>query len=225
MKKEASQEKYEEIFRSIKEEKMEWNFEDFLMQTENSHIKTADCAKGYRKTNPKFFWIAASLLLAAALLFVFKFMNKSYLENQNKLVIREIQRQKKTGEINDTMKIDQKTVAVIDTLKFEKKDTIQNEKNETGSDVTDKILSKHARMRRNFKPRYAGDSHAEHRLNNGVPDSSKIYHASYVIVNGKRIEDEGEAIKITKKAVNMLSENMATALGQAKVLEELDIDL
>jgi phage pi2 protein 07 len=39
MKKDQLQDKYDEIFREIKEEKMEWSFDDFLQKAENANLK------------------------------------------------------------------------------------------------------------------------------------------------------------------------------------------
>ena len=68
MKKDQLQDKYNEIFRDIKEEKMDWSFEDFLQTTEGAEPEqnTAPIIPlGEKKkpSFPKWFWMAASVML------------------------------------------------------------------------------------------------------------------------------------------------------------------
>lgn len=54
MSKDQFQNKYDEIFREIKEEKMDWNFEDFLQQTQEGNTETKDVPVIPLKKKPSF---------------------------------------------------------------------------------------------------------------------------------------------------------------------------
>jgi hypothetical protein len=66
------QDKYDEIFQNLKEEKMNWDFDDFLKsrQKNESLKETCTCYPIDTKTKPSFpkwFWMAASVMLVLVL--------------------------------------------------------------------------------------------------------------------------------------------------------------
>ena len=114
MKNDQSQDKYEEITRSLKEEKMKWEFDDFLKKTtqEDKMIPLVTKTKG--GSIPKIFWMAASVILLLSAGFFFKYENANTISENDQLVQNEILKQKDTFQqdsnlavnlINDTLKV------------------------------------------------------------------------------------------------------------------------
>ncbi|AYN01161.1 hypothetical protein [Chryseobacterium sp. 3008163] len=60
--------------------------------------------------------------------------------------------------------------------------------------------------------------------NSGVKNikDSTGYRDSYVIVNGKRIENMEEAINVTKYSFQVVANNMNQALTQPKVMDNVE---
>lgn len=185
------QDKYKEVFKDLKEEKMNWDFEDFLQKAEgNDEAEIIPIGKG-KPAFPKWFWMAASVVLLFSVGLIFNDNQNADVENQAQLVANEIQKQK-----SDFIKENhehQTQVAVLsnDSISGEKKDSIFQEVSLAEVDVLDKILSKKSRIKKETKPRYVSNSAVKN-----IKDSTG-YRDSYVIVNGKRITNEEEAIDVT----------------------------
>ena len=69
--------KYDKIFNELKEEKMNWDFEDFLAKAEEKE-EIIPLKKSSGGTISKFYWMAASLVLLISMGVFFKFN-----QNQN----------------------------------------------------------------------------------------------------------------------------------------------
>ena len=59
--------KYKEIFQEIKEDKMKWDFEDFLAETEKEKKIVPLTSGKIGGSMPKMFWMAASLVFLLGL--------------------------------------------------------------------------------------------------------------------------------------------------------------
>jgi hypothetical protein len=93
MSKDKFQDKYDEIFQNIKEEKMDWDFEDFLKKAEGKedevqHNETPIIPIGTKTkpSFPKWFWMAASIILLLSIGFVFNYNKNSGVKDQAQLV-------------------------------------------------------------------------------------------------------------------------------------------
>jgi hypothetical protein len=64
MNKDSFQDKYQEIFQEIREEKMNWNFDDFLAKTEEKP-QDAKIVPLHKKSSKQWMYIAASIVLIA----------------------------------------------------------------------------------------------------------------------------------------------------------------
>lgn len=210
------QDKYTEVFNDLKEEKMNWDFEDFLQKAEgNDEAEIIPIGKG-KPSFPKWFWMAASVVLLFSVGLIFNDNQNADVENQAQLVENEIQKQK-----SDFIKENhehQTQVAVLnsDSISGEKKDSIFQEVSLAEADVLDKILSKKSRIKKETKPRYVSNSAVKN-----IKDSTG-YRDSYVIVNGKRIENMEEAINVTKYSFQVVANNMNQALTQPKVMDNVE---
>jgi len=210
------QDKYKEVFKDLKDEKMNWDFEDFLQKAEgNDEAEIIPIGKG-KPAFPKWFWMAASVVLLFSVGLIFNHNQNADVENQAQLVENEIQKQK-----SDFIKENhehQTQVAVLnsDSISGEKKDSIFQEVSLAEVDVLDKILSKKSRIKKETKPRYVSNSTVKN-----IKDSTG-YRDSYVIVNGKRIDNMEEAINVTKYSFQVVANNMNQALTQPKVMDNVE---
>ncbi|MCX8533670.1 hypothetical protein [Chryseobacterium luquanense] len=215
------QDKYNEIFQSLKEEKMNWDFEDFLKKAEGNEDEVSKAIiipiQGQKPSLPKWFWMAASAVILFSVGFVFNYNQNSEVVDQAKFVENEIQKQK-SDFINENHNHDvQVAVHTIDSATGAKKDSIFIENSIAEKDVLDEILSKKSRIKKESKPRYVQNSVFK---NNTLKDSTG-YKDSYVIVNGKRIENMEEAINITKYSFQVMANNVNQALN-TKVMDNVE---
>lgn len=218
MSNEQYQDKYKEVLKDLKEEKMNWDFEDFLQKAEghakdNAEIIPISKAK---PSFPKWFWMAASVVLLFSVGFIFKYNQNADVENQAQLVANEIQKQK--SDFIKENRENQTQVAVLsnDSISGEKRDSIFQESSLAEEDVLDKILSKKSRIKKETKPRYVSNTAVKN-----IKDSTG-YKDSYVIVNGKRIDNMEEAINVTKYSFQVVANNMNQALSQPKVMDNVE---
>lgn len=221
MKKDQLQDKYDEIFREIKEEKMEWSFDDFLQQAENAPPEgnTAPVIPLEEKKKPSFpkwFWMAASITLVLGIGLFLKNNSETGVQDKESLVKNEVLKQK-SGFIEENHN-HQQQVAVnhTDSISGAKKDSIFQENNVAEKDVMDEILPKRGRLKKERRPRYADNS----SFKNNISKDSTGYENSYVIVNGKRIDNVEEAINVTKYSFQIFANNVSEKLAQPTVVDD-----
>ncbi len=209
MNSDKSQEKYHEIVKNLKSEKMDWDFEDFMQKTEektseNSSIK----AKNYT-----LFLVAASLILIFGIGYFFINNNKNNADDT--FVKNEILKQKNDFAEENTFiekeEIENDSVqAQKDSTKNEETPIYQSEEK-----IMNKILSKKERLRKKLRPNYAV---------NEKKSSENNYQSDFVIINGKKIENEKEAVELTKIALNLFANNLNNTLQEAQPVENLTVE-
>ncbi|WP_288376732.1 hypothetical protein [Chryseobacterium culicis] len=225
MKKDQLQDKYNEVFRDIREEKMDWSFEDFLQTAEGAEpeknaspiIPLEDKKKN---SFPKWFWMAASIMLVFGIgLFINHNNSGTEVQDREKLVKDEILKQK-SGFIEENSD-HQEQVAVnhTDSISGVKKDSVFQDNQVAEKDVMDEILPKRGRLKKERKPRYVDNSsYPSKNLN----DSATAYNESYVIVNGKRISSEKEALDVTRYSFMKLGNEFKKTVASSQKNENLD---
>jgi len=221
MNKDQYQDKYDEIFKDLKEEKMNWDFEDFLQKAESSNNEAEIIPLHNKKPSfPKWFWMAASVVLIFGVGFIFNLNQNQNADFQDKAKLVESQIQKQKSDFIKENHEHEKQVAVNhDSISEAKKDSIFQENTLAEKDVLDEILSKKSRIKKQTKPRYVDNSHKKY---NEAPADSTGYHNSYVIVNGKKIDNVEEAINITKYSFQVVANNVHQTLSQPKVMDNVD---
>ncbi|MGK6343862.1 hypothetical protein ACMGDK_16705 [Chryseobacterium sp. DT-3] len=220
MNKDQFQNKYDEIFHEIKEEKMDWSFEDFLQKAEggadDSDTNKAPIIPLQKNlpSFPKWFWMAAGLVLLFSVGFFFNDYRTGVIERE-KLVKDEVLKQK--SEFIEENNDHQEQVAVnhTDSISGVRKDSIFQEKSVAEKDVLDEILPKRGRLKKESKPKFVSNS-----SNNKALKDSTGYKDSYVIVNGKRIDNVDEAINVTKYSFQILANNVSEKLAQPTVVDD-----
>ena len=222
MKKDQPQDKYKEITQEIKEEKMNWDFEDFLKKTkeEEKIIPLVKKAKG--AFFPKTFWMAASVVLLISLGIFYNYETKNTAKEKDRFVQNEILKTKDSLQQESSLAINPNS----DTLKVKSdvkvSDSTSNvEKKET--DLIEQIVPKRGRINRNPRQRYATVS-TPNKIEKKAKKQNSEYESNYVIINGQKIENEQEAIDLTKYSFRILSENVSKTVAQTEVINSFTTD-
>lgn len=215
------QDKYNEIFQGLKEEKMNWDFEDFLQKAGGNDISSDETPvipiQNKKPSLPKWFWMAASAVILLSIGFLFNYNQNGEVVDQAKLVENEIQKQKNDFINENHNPNSQVAVHITDSASGTKKDSIFIENSIAEKDILDEILSKKSRIKKESKPRYVENS----GFKNKTFKDSIGYKDSYVIVNGKRIENVEEAINVTKYSFQVMAANVNQAL-HTQVMDNVD---
>lgn len=219
MKNDQLDNKYKEITQEIQKEKMKWDFEDFLEKTKED--KTIPLNKNKGGSISKFYWMAASVVLLLALGINYQNAFKNSIEEKDHLVKNEILLQKKDFENNNVIIATNSTDSlkmVTDSLLT---DSISTADERKSSDLMDQILPKRGRIKRDLQPRFVENTKSEK-----IPEKSKTsqYESNYVMINGQKIENEQEAIDLTKYSFRILSENVSKTVAQTEALNSFTND-
>ena len=161
------QDKYNEIFQEIKEEKMNWNFEDFLQKTEenSSDEKIVPIQKG--SGNTKWFWMAASVVVIFGLGMFFK-INFEKPQVQPKIVNNNVQH-----EVKPPISVVQNG----DQVSLIRKITVEPAR------------KKKSRYKNNAQ--YLAQNSTKNHHNSAKSDDENIeYNPNFVIINGKPVATE-----------------------------------
>ncbi|WP_185209385.1 hypothetical protein [Chryseobacterium sp. C3] len=214
------QDKYDEIFQNLKEEKMNWDFNDFLKKTEEKNDEVQENITPIvpidtktKPSFPKWFWMAASVVLLLSVGLIFNYTHNSNVENQAQLVENQIKKQKDNFIEENSEHTEQVAVNLPnDTVSGAKKDSVLQENPVAEKDYLDEILPKRGRLKKERKPKYV--------YNSSKAADSTGYKDSYVIVNGKRIENVEEAINVTKYSFQIFANNVSEKLAKPTVVDD-----
>ena len=222
MKKDQSQDKYKEITQELKEEKMNWDFEDFLEKTKQEEKIIPLTSKRKGGTFPKTFWMAASVILLMSLGIFLTYERENTIAENDQLVQNEIKKQKDRFRQESNLAV----TLISDTIKV-KSDRILTDSTSTvdqkESDIMDQILPKRGRINRNVRERYA-DISTPTKLQEKEKTPTSDYESSYVIINGQEIKNEQEAIDLTKYSFRILSENVSKTVAHTEVINSFTND-
>lgn len=195
------QDKYQEIFQEIKEEKIDWNFEDFLQKTEESSYDKKIVSIQKSSGNTKWFWLAASVVVIFGLGMIFK---TSFEEPQ---IQPKIAKNNTQEQVNYPISVTQNGDQVSLTRKIE----------------VEPAKKKKSRYRK--AAQYLAQNSTKNHHNSAKSDDENIeYNPNFVIINGKPVATEEEAIKYTKSAINLLGGNINCALESAEPVKLLTVN-
>jgi hypothetical protein len=214
------QDKYEKIFQEIKEEKMNWDFEDFLQKAEGVNNDAKIIPLETKKPSfPKWAWMAASVVILLSVGFIVNYnMENTGVDDQSKLVENQVLQQKKDFIEENHEPEQQVAVNNTDTIEGAKKDSVSHENTIAEKDVMDEILPKRGRLKKEVRPKFTYNSN--YKKNNAAKKDSTGYNNNYVIVNGKRIDNVEEAINVTKYSFQIFANNVGGKLAQPKVMDD-----
>lgn len=206
--------KYKEALDELKNEKMNWEFEDFLRDAAEN-----EAPKIRKPTLKPMFWAAAAIALLLGLSIVFYVNKTPSISEKEMMVKKEIIRQKS----KDSLQIyAQSWAKKQDSVAASEKDSIfdQISSDKEAQKILDKILPKQGRLRKNSRERYVINS-----TKKLAPDTANIsgrttYHDDFVTINGHKIENEKEAIDVTKYSLQMLSEKVSKTVAKTEPVTE-----
>ena len=201
MNKDSFQDKYQEIFQEMKEEKMNWNFDDFLAKTEEKP-QDAKIVPLHKKSSKQWMYIAASIVLVFGLVL---FFNNDKTTSPNDTIASAIEKQKNNGEFAQVYPETNNISVTQDSTKTIEKLTEKE-------DVVEKILPKKGRLKKTFRPRYV----KLETQKNLEKTKTQEYNPNYVIINGHKIESEKEAIDVTKYSFHILSEKVSQTVASTE---------
>lgn len=208
MNKDKFQDKYNEIFQEIREEKMDWNFEDFLAQTEEKP-QGAKIVPLHKKSSKQWLYIAASLVLIAG----FGIILKNNFSENNTVEPTEI------AKTNAKKTIENQNIANDLSIASSSDNSIQITRNVN----TEPIKRKKSKYK-NTAQYLVQNSTKNHHDSAKNDDKNIEYNPNFVIINGKPVATEDEAIKYTKNAIDMLGGNINTALEKAEPVKLLTVN-
>lgn len=199
---------------------MNWDFDDFLKKAEGKaeeiHENDAPVIPIDTKTKPSFpkwFWMAASVFLLLSVGLIFNYNQNANVENQAQLVENQIKNQKDNFIRENNEHTEQVAVNLPnDSVSGAKKDSVFHETPVAEKDYLDEILPKRGRLKKERKPKYV--------YNSSKASDSTGYKDSYVIVNGKRIENVEEAINVTKYSFQIFANNVSEKLAKPTVVDD-----
>lgn len=203
---------YQNIFQELKEEKMDWNFEDFLKKTEEkpNETKRIPLKKGSGGGSQKWYWMAASLVTLFGMMM---FFNPDITEPTLKPIA--------SNNRNPSQKPTQ-----TKTTKITENHNINSNSN------TIKVAENNVKPTKKINHEFRNEhQNIASQPSTNVKNSTEIlenpaeeYSADYVIVNGKKIYNEEEAIDITKDAFQLFASNVTKTINQAEPIKNLSIN-
>jgi len=196
---------YFSFLKEEKQEKLDISFEDFLKKTEEPKI----VALPIKKTSYKVYWMAASLVLLMGISALWMFNQPQKIEtaiakNPN------IPKKEKVETVLPVKEIIEQNSAP--------KPVLANQENHKVDHVTnDKVVKE--LVRKEFEKLMARQNNSikQEEKQIQVPiESNSDYNPNYVIINGKPIYDESEAIAVTENAFNYFASNVTQTINHAE---------
>lgn len=202
MKKQPLQDKYTEVLQEMKEEKMDWDFEDFLKEAEAQEEKIIPIQKKEpRKLLYKTIGLAAGIAAILGLFFLFqKDENDVVAPDQMMAVKEEVLKKASEAWQEEEALQDSATVPQMDSAV--QYPTAEKE----AEQVMNKILPNRERIKKNIRQRYAVT-----QLNKEA--KSTEYQEDFVIINGQKIRNEEEAMEVTRYSLQVLSDKVSETIA------------
>ncbi len=204
MNKDKFQDKYNQIFQELKEEKMDWDFEDFLEKAEKNSAdeKIVPIQKKGGGSNTQWFWMAASVALVFGLGMFFR--NTPEKNNVEPSIVS-------TNTSSVKKDVSKPVVENVGTVSVTRKIDVEPAK------------KKKSRYRNNAQ--YLAKNSVKHHHKSAQNEEEIIeYNPNFVIINGKPVATEEEAINYTKTALDMLGGNINSALENAEPVKLLTVN-
>ena len=187
---------------------MNWNFEDFLAKTEEKP-QDAKIVPLHKKSSKQWLYIAASLVLIAG----FGIILKNNFSENNTVEPTEI------AKTNAKKTIENQNIANDLSIASSSDNSIQITRNVN----TEPIKRKKSKYKNTAQ--YLAQNSTKNHHNSAKNDDKNIeYNPNFVIINGKPVATEDEAIKYTKNAIDMLGGNINTALEKAEPVKLLTVN-
>ncbi|MCD9853934.1 hypothetical protein LUD75_04420 [Epilithonimonas sp. JDS] len=203
--KNESENPYFSFLKEEKQEKLDISFEDFLKKTEEPKI----VALPVKKTSYKMYWMAASmvLLMGISALWMFNQTHKietTIAKNPN---IPKKEKIEKIAPVEEIIEQTSTPKPVLANQEIQKVDKTANDKL-----VKDLVRQEFEKL----MAQQENQSNKEQKQIQVPTESISDYNPNYVIINGKPIYDEGEAIAVTENAFNYFASNVTQTINHAE---------
>jgi hypothetical protein len=196
---------YFSFLKEEKQEKLDISFEDFLKKTEEPKI----VALPIKKNSYKVYWMAASLVL---LMGVGAFWMVNQPQKMETVIAKnpEIPKKEKVEKIAPVEETIEKTSTPKPIL-------ANQESQKVDSTVNDKVVKElvQKEVKRLMAQQETQSKKEEKQVTDPV-ESIADYNPNYVIINGKPIYDESEAIAVTENAFNYFASNVTQTINHAE---------
>ncbi|QIG90376.1 hypothetical protein G6R40_12250 [Chryseobacterium sp. POL2] len=220
--KQESDDPYFSFLREEKQEKMKLDFDDFLSKVEGEQVapkmeQTSIMPLGSAK--PKFgngfknYWMAASLVMFMGVLGGYLFVNQE------------------SGDVNKPLQpvVKQDAEATVEQQsQILAQKNIEDNANVAQQNVAKRLAQKPELPTSKTKNMVSVSQTEIHNLVETETDNvnyQEAYNPNYVVINGKPVYNEQEAIALTEDAVNYLASNVSQTVDHAQNATSLSLDL
>lgn len=201
-----NQKEYDDVFQKLKNEKMDWDFDEFLDQV-NPETKIIPIKKN--RTPKILAWVAAASFLVFGGTY---FITHSSSVEQNQRITQQISKQKDSIISSDVPLSQQQENGEEEKAKS---DSAKTNIKASEANVVEEILPKKQRLRKTKKDILAKNT-------SDVNASEDAYKADYVIINGQKISNEKDAIDVTKYSVQLFSKKMNETMATTSNITTTD---
>jgi len=203
--KNESENPYFSFLKEEKQEKLDISFEDFLKKTEEPKI----VALPIKKTSYKMYWMAASmvLLMGISALWIFNQPHKIETTIAKNPDVPKKEKIEKVAPVEE----------IIEQTSTPKPILANQESQKVNKTTNDKVVKD--LVRKEFEKLMAQQENSikkEEKQIQVPTESISDYNPNYVIINGKPIYDEGEAIAVTENAFNYFASNVTQTINHAE---------
>lgn len=222
--KEESDNPYFSFLKDEKEGKLEMNFGDFLSKAEeitNSDQNNTTPVIAITKATPSFghglknYWMAASLVMFMGILGGYLFINEESGDITKPL--KTVVRQDAEPKIIHPIETSQQQI-VVDNPTQEQQISNINKKS------PEKIIMAKTVTTPVSKHKVTSPATNKTEYTSGSQSSDYAYNPNYVIINGKPVYNEQEAISLTEDAFNYLASNVSKTVDHAQSIKNLSLD-
>ena len=196
---------YFSFLREEKQEKLDISFEDFLKKTEEPKI----VALPIKKTSYKMYWMAASLILLMGMsaLWIFNQPQKIETTIAKNPDIPKKEKVEKLAPVEETIEKTSTPKPVLANQESQKVEKISDDK------VVKELVQKEVKR---LMAQQDPSIEKEEKQIQTPAESISDYNPNYVIINGKPIYDESEAIAVTENAFNYFASNVTQTINHAE---------
>ncbi len=202
---------YFSFLKEEKQEKLDISFEDFLNISTKLNVKEEPkvIPMPIKKSSSKVYWLAASLVLLMGISALWMFNQPEKIETA---IVKNNEEPKK--EITVPIKPIEETIERTS----EPKPILANQNNQTSDEIPSEKAVKDL-VKKEFDRLMAHQDapikKGEEQLQSPAATISD-YNPNYVIINGKPIYDESEAIAVTENAFNYFASNVTETINHAE---------
>lgn len=203
--KNESENPYFSFLKEEKQEKLDISFEDFLKKTEEPKI----VALPIKKTSYKMYWMAASLILLMGISAFWIFDQPKKIETTIAKTpdVPKKEKVEKVPQVEETIEQTSTPKPVLANQETQKVDKTTNDK------VVKELVRKEFEK---LMAQQETQSNKEEKQIQVPTESISDYNPNYVIINGKPMYDEQEAIAVTENAFNYFASNVTQTINHAE---------